>query len=60
MKMSMSQQVRDIRRDILVIYFEVDVFFSHCKEDTFILLDALEADTKLFESLNPSICLEVG
>lgn len=29
-------------------------------EDTFLLLDALEADEKQLKELNPSVCLEIG
>ncbi|KAJ3017115.1 UNVERIFIED_CONTAM: HemK methyltransferase member 2 [Siphonaria sp. JEL0065] len=38
---------------------DYDNVYEPC-EDTFLLLDALEEDTVLLQSLQPTICLEVG
>jgi len=59
MRLSTNQQVRSLPlaflEDNTVLVLEPEP-----TEDTFILLDALEAEADVIRSLAPRVCLEIG
>lgn len=59
MRLSTNQQVRSLP---LVPFLEDNTVLVEPEptEDTFILLDALEAEADVIRSLAPRVCLEIG